>query len=87
MQVGSSILVSCSCRFLLLEVDRTLLEERLAVRCNHFMPLSLLNSQLLTLEGPEDEPDVTTISIGDRNVTPRQIAEKARELLGILNLS
>lgn len=37
-------------RFLVLHADRELLEERLAARSGHFMPASLLGSQLATLE-------------------------------------
>lgn len=46
--------------FVLLDVERTELERRLHERKGHFMPASLLNSQLATLEplGP-DEPGLT----------------------------
>ena len=46
--------------FVLLDVDRLELERRLHERKGHFMPASLLNSQLATLEplGPE-EPGLT----------------------------
>jgi gluconokinase len=37
-------------RFVLLVADRELLEERLAARRGHYMPPSLLDSQLTTLE-------------------------------------
>jgi gluconokinase len=44
--------------FVFLDGSRALLEERIASRKNHFMPPSLLNSQLATLEppGPEERP-------------------------------
>lgn len=38
--------------FVFLDGSRTLLEERIAARRNHFMPPSLLASQLATLERP-----------------------------------
>ncbi|HEX6835383.1 MAG TPA: gluconokinase, partial [Polyangia bacterium] len=41
-------------RFVLLDVPRALLEARLAARRGHFMPPSLLPSQLATLERPAD---------------------------------
>jgi gluconokinase len=41
-------------RFILLDVPRALLEQRLAARRGHFMPPSLLPSQLATLERPAD---------------------------------
>jgi gluconokinase len=40
-------------RFVLLDVPRALLEERLKKRRGHFMPRSLLDSQLATLEHPK----------------------------------
>lgn len=46
--------------FVVLHGDRTLLGERMNGRSDHFMPVSLLDSQLETLEMPEgDEPAVT----------------------------
>lgn len=46
--------------FVLLDVERLELERRMHERKGHFMPASLLNSQLATLEplGP-DEPGIT----------------------------
>ncbi|HEX7325261.1 MAG TPA: gluconokinase [Rhodanobacteraceae bacterium] len=47
-------------RFVFLEVPRTTLEGRLRRRRGHFMPASLLASQLADLEVPDaDEPAVT----------------------------
>lgn len=46
--------------FVMLDVDRSELERRLHERRGHFMPASLLNSQLATLEPLRaDEPGVT----------------------------
>ncbi len=46
----------CEVRLLYLKADPRVLEERLARRQGHFMPASLLESQLQTLEEPtEDE--------------------------------
>ena len=46
--------------FVVLHGDRRLLTERMGGRKDHFMPTSLLDSQLETLEMPEgDEPAVT----------------------------
>lgn len=39
-------------------------------RSNHFMPSTLLDSQLETLENPSEEPDTITVSIKD---SPQQI--------------
>jgi gluconokinase len=41
-------------RFVYLVVDRAVLERRLAARRGHYMPPSLLPSQLATLEPPDD---------------------------------
>jgi carbohydrate kinase (thermoresistant glucokinase family) len=41
-------------RFVHLTGPRVLLEERLKARRNHFMPPTLLDSQLATLEPPAD---------------------------------
>ncbi len=41
-------------RFVFLDVPRALLDERLAKRRGHFMPPTLLASQLATLERPAD---------------------------------
>ena len=49
--------------FVFLQGDRTLLAARMAERRHEYMPLSLLDSQLATLELPQAEPDVVTIDI------------------------
>jgi gluconokinase len=41
-------------RFVLLEVPRDVLEDRLAERKNHYMSPALLDSQIATLEMPRD---------------------------------
>ena len=47
-------------RFIHLHGDKTLLEQRLQYRTGHYMPPSLLSSQLQTLEPPSsDEPAIT----------------------------
>ncbi|VDM53075.1 unnamed protein product [Angiostrongylus costaricensis] len=56
----SSLFLLYSFIFLFL---RQLLETRLRKRVNHFMPTSLLDSQLATLEGPTKENDVVSITI------------------------
>ena len=49
--------------FLFLQGSRTTLATRLSARKGHYMPHSLLDSQLQTLELPVDERDVVTIEI------------------------
>lgn len=45
-------------RFVHLEAPPEVLRERLATRSGHFMPASLLASQLATLEPPSDAPRI-----------------------------
>ena len=56
-------------RFVLLDGTRELITTRLAARKGHFMPPSLLDSQLATLE---PTPDLAQVSI---DATPDQIVE------------
>lgn len=49
--------------FVYLEGSRELLGRRMGARTGHFMPLTLLDSQLATLEVPTGEPGVVTVSI------------------------
>ena len=52
-------------RFIFLEGPAALIEARLAARSGHFMPSTLLASQLQTLELPgPDEGDVLRVGIG-----------------------
>ena len=50
-------------RFIFLNGSRSVLEERMHHRTGHFMPPSLLDSQLRTLEPPFGEPGVLVIDI------------------------
>lgn len=49
--------------FVFLQGTRTLLLSRMGAREGHYMPLSLLDSQLATLELPQGERDVVTVEI------------------------
>jgi len=51
-------------RFVFLELSRSELEQRMRVRAGHFMPATLLDSQLATLEPPATEPGVLTLDGG-----------------------
>jgi len=47
------------CQFVLLDVSEKVLQARMRARTSHFMPVSLLSSQLATLERPDaEESDV-----------------------------
>ena len=83
---GEGVVVSCSAlkrayrdvlrreagavRFVFLHGTRDLIETRLRQRTGHFMPTSLLESQLATLEDPSAEEDVW---ITDIKETPDRI--------------
>ena len=49
--------------FVFLKGSRELLMSRMAAREGHFMPVSLLDSQLATLEDPSGEAGVVTLDI------------------------
>lgn len=49
--------------FVYLEGSEMILHHRMGAREGHFMPLSLLQSQLATLEAPTGEPGVVTVDI------------------------
>jgi gluconokinase len=67
-------------RFLHLTVPMDLLEARMNRRAGHFMPTSLLGSQLATLEGLEpDEPGVDVPNTG----TPEQVVAASLAALGL----
>jgi gluconokinase len=64
--------------FVYLKGDRNLIARRLAMRNGHFMPPSLLESQLATLEEPEPDENVIEVSIAPH---PREIVESLAKLL------
>ncbi|NTF40981.1 gluconokinase [Rhizobium rhizogenes] len=51
--------------FVYLDGSKELLTKRMGERKGHFMPASLLESQLQTLEVPTGEPGVVTVDIDD----------------------
>jgi gluconokinase len=64
--------------FVFLNGPREVIEARMAARKDHYMPLSLLNSQLATLEPPTADENVVEINLG---ATP---AEEVAEVLRVL---
>ncbi len=70
--------------FVYLEGSKELLTERMGHRQGHFMPTSLLESQLQTLEVPTGEPGVVTVDIDD---TIEDIAAKALKALAALGVT
>lgn len=70
--------------FVYLEGSKELLTERMGHRKGHFMPTSLLESQLQTLEVPTGEVGVVTVDIDD---TIEDIAAKALKALAALGVT
>lgn len=66
--------ISAPIRFILLDVEREELNRRLTSRSGHYMPASLLSSQLETLERPQ--PNENAIIL-DANLPPQLLAEHA----------
>ena len=65
--------------FILLNGDKAILQKRIAERKGHFMPPSLLDSQLATLEIPG--PDEIAITIDIALPLETQVAQAAAFLL------
>jgi gluconokinase len=64
--------------FIYLRGTEALLSERMAARRGHFMPPSLLKSQLATLEEPVDEDDAIMVDIAG---SQQHVIEKALEAI------
>lgn len=65
-------------RFVFLDGPRELIEERLRARSGHFATITLLDSQLATLERPTAQEGAVTLSL---SLTPAQIVAAALDLL------
>lgn len=68
-------------RFVHLSGERSVLEGRLQQRKGHYMPASLLDSQLQTLEPPA--PDEQALEF-DITLAPDTLASRAAQALGVL---
>ncbi|GAA1685506.1 gluconokinase [Microcella alkalica] len=66
--------------FALLDVPRPVLEQRLSTREGHYMPATLLDSQLATLESPAPGELVTMLD-GERSIP--QLAQEVADLLAV----
>lgn len=71
-------------RLLYLHGDRALLAGRIAARKDHFMPPSLLDSQLATLEPPAPDENAVALDVID---TAEALAERAIAALGLRQAS
>ncbi|WP_414828861.1 gluconokinase [Alteromonas sp. H39] len=68
-----------NCVFLFLDGDRALLAKRMQNREGHFMKVDMLDSQLATLERPQDdEKDVISMPV---TLTPEEIVTQTVTLL------
>lgn len=67
-------------RFVHLHGTRELLAQRMGARQGHFMPLTLLDSQLATLEPLAPDEDGVVVDI---DATPEQLVEAALRGLGL----
>jgi gluconokinase len=67
--------------FVHLSLSKDLIARRLATRHDHYMPPALLDSQLATLEAPDDDENAITIDAG------RKPAEEAAEIVRRLGLT
>ena len=70
--------------FIFLKGSEDVLSPRMVARRGHFMPASLLKSQLATLEDPSGEPDVITVDIS--GTTDEVTAAAIRQTRGKLGL-
>lgn len=66
-------------RFILLDGPRDLISKRIQGRKGHFMPQSLLDSQLATLEPPGDDEHVLACDLA---LEPQAIVQRAAAWLG-----
>ena len=65
-------------RFVFLDADPATIRERIAARKGHYMPPTLLDSQLDTLEPPGPDEAVRVEAVG----TPEETARAVLEVLG-----
>jgi gluconokinase len=70
--------ISASTRFILLDVNLDELQRRLDQRTGHYMPASLLDSQLATLERPGADEAAITLTVG---ASPEQLRDVAQAWL------
>ncbi len=72
-------------RLLYLKADRKVLEDRLEQRTGHFMPASLLESQLQTLQEPSADEHPITVRVEDELETTVKFALQALRKAGALD--
>lgn len=65
---------------LFLDVDSEELHARLVARHGHFMPVSLLRSQLATLEPPTEDEHAITVAVGLTSTPAQTVARAVTQL-------
>jgi gluconokinase len=66
--------------FVYLRGTRALIDSRMAARSNHFMPLTLLDSQFRDLEEPQDDENALSVDI---SAPPERIVAEVVAALGL----
>ncbi|MEU6076354.1 gluconokinase [Micromonospora sp. NPDC047074] len=69
-----------SVEFVHLDGSAEVIRERLAQRAGHYMPASLLESQLATLEQPDPDESVLVLDV---SLTPEELVSAALDRLGL----
>ncbi|UWR24245.1 gluconokinase [Sulfitobacter sp. S190] len=69
--------------FVFLHGDRALLEQRITNRTDHFMPVSLLDSQIATLDPPTPDEGATHIDVAPSKAAVNAAVEHAIRTLGL----
>ena len=64
-------------QFVFLNGDRDLLAKRITNRTDHFMPVSLLDSQIETLDPPTPEEDAIAVDVAQSKADVDNIVEQA----------
>lgn len=64
--------------FLFLSAEKAIIQERLNNRSGHFMPPSLLDNQIVSLECPLSETDVYQLDVG---LKPSAVIEQAKSII------
>ena len=66
--------------FVYLAGDKDTIERRLGARLDHFMPITLLDSQIDTLEPPGPDENTLVVKLGRR---PAELAAEIIDRLGL----
>jgi gluconokinase len=65
-----------SVRFIFLHADRDVIAQRMSQRTGHFMPVTLLDSQIATLEPPAPDEDALAVNVARPKAEIDDIVER-----------